>query len=110
MTENSSTPGDPVETDFLIAGAGPAGASLACFLTSYGECRAEAQYRQKIDVLGLRGIMISGAPGTAHTPRAHITNMAAMGKCVNRVGRAKANENRVPTRFGIRGRTTEPIF
>jgi hypothetical protein len=24
------------ETEFLIAGAGPAGASLACFLTSYG--------------------------------------------------------------------------
>lgn len=26
-----------VETEFLIVGAGPAGASLACFLTSYGE-------------------------------------------------------------------------
>lgn len=25
-----------VETEFLIAGAGPAGASLACFLASYG--------------------------------------------------------------------------
>ena len=24
------------ETEFLIVGAGPAGASLACFLTSYG--------------------------------------------------------------------------
>lgn len=26
-----------VETDFLIVGCGPAGASLACFLGSYGE-------------------------------------------------------------------------
>ena len=29
-----------VETDFLIIGAGPAGASLACFLISYGKCRS----------------------------------------------------------------------
>jgi flavin-dependent dehydrogenase len=26
-----------IETNFLIIGAGPAGASLACFLASYGE-------------------------------------------------------------------------
>lgn len=26
------------ETEFLVVGAGPAGAGLACFLTSYGEC------------------------------------------------------------------------
>lgn len=25
-----------VETEFLVVGAGPAGAALACFLTSYG--------------------------------------------------------------------------
>lgn len=30
-------------------------------------------------VTGLHGIMISAAPGTAETPRAHITNMAALG-------------------------------
>ncbi|KAJ5464808.1 FAD binding domain-containing protein [Penicillium daleae] len=53
-----------VDTEFLIAGAGPAGASLACFLGSHG----------------LKGIMISSAPGTANTPRAHITNMAALGQ------------------------------
>lgn len=88
MTKNLSTPCEPVETDFLIVGAGPAGASLACFLTSYGECLAEEELRQSINMLGLRGIMISGAPGTAHTPRAHITNMAAMGKCVIRTSRA----------------------
>ncbi|KAL4748419.1 hypothetical protein BDW72DRAFT_195796 [Aspergillus terricola var. indicus] len=58
-----------VETEFLIAGAGPAGAALACFLTSYG----------------LRGIMVSAAPGTANTPRAHITNMAAL-ECLRDIG------------------------
>ncbi|KAJ5465296.1 FAD binding domain-containing protein [Penicillium daleae] len=51
-----------VDTEFLIIGAGPAGASLDCFLGSHG----------------LKGIMISGALGTAYTPRAHITNMAAL--------------------------------
>jgi 2-polyprenyl-6-methoxyphenol hydroxylase-like FAD-dependent oxidoreductase len=51
-----------VETPFLIVGAGPAGASLACFLASHG----------------LTGIMLSAASGTSDTPRAHITNMAAM--------------------------------
>lgn len=29
-------PAKPVETEFLIIGAGPAGAALACFLASYG--------------------------------------------------------------------------
>lgn len=51
-----------VETDLLIVGAGPAGASLACFLARYN----------------LTGIMISSAPGTADTPRAHVNNMAAL--------------------------------
>ncbi|KAL4812579.1 FAD binding domain-containing protein [Aspergillus spinulosporus] len=60
---------DIIETEFLIAGAGPAGASLACFLTSYG----------------LKGIMVSAAPGTADTPRAHITNMAAL-ECLRDLG------------------------
>ncbi|KAL4994849.1 FAD binding domain-containing protein [Aspergillus recurvatus] len=58
-----------VETEFLIAGAGPAGAALACFLSSHG----------------LRGIMVSAAPGTANTPRAHITNMAAL-ECLRDLG------------------------
>ncbi|KAM5354646.1 hypothetical protein ACJ41O_001293 [Fusarium nematophilum] len=60
---------DIVETEFLIIGCGPAGASLACFLAEYG----------------LRGIMIAASPGTANTPRAHITNMAAL-ECLRDIG------------------------
>ncbi|KAL2261427.1 hypothetical protein VTK26DRAFT_4194 [Humicola hyalothermophila] len=51
-----------LSTGLLIVGAGPAGASLACFLAAHGRT----------------GIMISAAPGTAETPRAHITNMASL--------------------------------
>lgn len=58
-----------VETPFLIVGAGPAGASLACFLASYG----------------LTGICISNAPGTSREPRAHITNPAAL-ECLRDIG------------------------
>lgn len=53
---------DVIKTPFLIVGAGPAGASLACFLADHN----------------LTGIMIAAAPGIAHTPRAHITNMAGL--------------------------------
>ncbi|TKA81593.1 hypothetical protein B0A49_00365 [Cryomyces minteri] len=58
-----------LETDLLIVGTGPAGASLACFLASHG----------------LKGVMISAAPGSADTPRAHITNMAAL-ECLRDIG------------------------
>ncbi|KAK4663352.1 hypothetical protein QC763_607800 [Podospora pseudopauciseta] len=58
-----------IKTDLLIVGAGPAGAALACFLSSYGR----------------KGIIISAASGTAHTPRAHITNMAAL-ECLRDIG------------------------
>lgn len=51
-----------VETDLLVVGAGPAGASLSSFLARYG----------------LNGIMISSAPGTADTPRAHLVNLSAL--------------------------------
>ena len=71
-TTNGTTNGDigkHIETDLLIVGTGPAGASLACFLSQHG----------------LKGIMLSAAPGTSDTPRAHITNMAAM-ECLRDIG------------------------
>ena len=58
-----------IETPFLIVGAGPAGASLACFLASYE----------------LKGIVIANQPGTAQEPRAHITNPAAL-ECLRDIG------------------------
>ncbi|KAK0615159.1 FAD binding domain-containing protein [Bombardia bombarda] len=51
-----------IKTDLLIVGAGPAGASLACFLAAHGRT----------------GIIIASAPATAETPRAHITNPAGL--------------------------------
>ncbi|KAH8810807.1 FAD binding domain-containing protein [Xylogone sp. PMI_703] len=59
-------------TDHLIVGAGPAGGSLGCFLGQHG----------------LKGLIISAAPGTAHTPRAHITNPAAI-ECLGDIGLAE---------------------
>lgn len=51
-----------IKTPYLIVGAGPAGASLACFLGDHGHT----------------GILLAAAPGTAQTPRAHITNAAGL--------------------------------
>ena len=62
LGESDNTYGGTIETDLLVVGAGPAGASLASFLARYG----------------LNGIMISAAPSTADTPRAHLTNMSAL--------------------------------
>ncbi|KAI1123578.1 FAD binding domain-containing protein [Nemania abortiva] len=56
---------DVLEVDYLIVGAGPAGASLGCFLGKYG----------------LKGLIISAARSSAHTPRAHIINQPAM-ECI----------------------------
>ncbi|KAF5253680.1 hypothetical protein FANTH_1371 [Fusarium anthophilum] len=65
-----TTPDDGIfQTQYLIVGCGPAGASLACFLSSHG----------------LSGMMVGAAPGTANTPRAHITNMAAL-ECLRDIG------------------------
>lgn len=78
-----------IETDHLIVGTGPAGASLACFLSSYG----------------LKGIMVGAASGSAETPRAHITNMAAL-ECLRDIGLeedcmklAVGNESMLHTRW-----------
>ncbi|KAJ5397894.1 hypothetical protein N7509_006007 [Penicillium cosmopolitanum] len=67
--DGSQKPPSVTTTDVLIIGTGPAGASLACFLASYG----------------IRGIMVSSCPTNADTPRAHITNMAAM-ECLRDIG------------------------
>ncbi|PFH55749.1 hypothetical protein XA68_17686 [Ophiocordyceps unilateralis] len=71
-----------LDTEFLIVGCGPAGASLACFLGSYD----------------FKGIVIGATSGTADTPRAHITNMAAM-ECLRDIGLDK-EVDRVASRHG----------
>lgn len=77
MSSNESA---PIETSFLIVGAGPAGASLASFLASYG----------------LHGIVVSAAAGTAKEPRAHITNAAAL-ECLRDIGlEEEAKKNATP--------------
>ena len=35
-SSSTQNPSEVIETDLLIIGAGPAGASLACFLGNYG--------------------------------------------------------------------------
>ncbi|KAH8887264.1 hypothetical protein GQ53DRAFT_874391 [Thozetella sp. PMI_491] len=58
-----------MQVDYLIVGTGPAGASLAAFMASYG----------------MKGLIISRDPSNADTPRAHITNMAAL-DCLRDIG------------------------
>ncbi|KAI1320507.1 FAD binding domain-containing protein [Xylariaceae sp. FL0255] len=53
---------DVVATDFLIVGAGPAGAALAAFMSQNG----------------LKGLVVAKAVGTAHTPRAHVFSAFAL--------------------------------
>ncbi len=84
--------GEIVKTDLLIVGAGPAGAALACFLASHGRslsstpCAFRGMLTANISTYqGRTGIMISAASGCAKTPRAHITNMAAL-ECLRDIG------------------------
>ncbi|KAI1324934.1 FAD binding domain-containing protein [Xylariaceae sp. FL0255] len=57
------------EIEYLIVGAGPAGAALASFLGQNA----------------LKGLVISKANSTALTPRAHLTNPAAL-ECMRDIG------------------------
>lgn len=90
--DGSQKPPSVTTTDVLIIGTGPAGASLACFLASYGEFyilrpNEKSEINSLSFFLGIRGIMVSSCPTNADTPRAHITNMAAMGKQAPLTGR-----------------------
>jgi 2,4-dichlorophenol 6-monooxygenase len=62
MAETRLPSGRATETDVVVVGSGPAGASAALFLAT----------------LGIPNIMITKYRWTANTPRAHITNQRAM--------------------------------
>lgn len=57
-----STRAPDIETEVLVVGAGPAGATAAALLATYG----------------VDNIMINKHPGVSNSPRAHITNQRAI--------------------------------
>lgn len=69
--EGEGAPSKIIDTPLLIVGAGPAGASLACFLSH--------------PPYSMTGLLISAAPTTSQTPRAHITNPACF-ECLRDIG------------------------
>ena len=62
ISETATPSSGVVETDVLIVGSGPAGASAALALST----------------LGIKNLLITKYRWTANTPRAHITNQRAM--------------------------------
>ena len=68
---NGETQLKVIETPLLIVGAGPAGASLACFLSH--------------PPYSMTGLLISNQSTTSQTPRAHITNPACF-ECLRDIG------------------------
>jgi 2,4-dichlorophenol 6-monooxygenase len=60
--QGESPVAQPIETDVLIVGSGPAGGAAAALLSSYG----------------IRNIMLNRYGWLADTPRAHITNQRTM--------------------------------
>ncbi|KAJ5623803.1 hypothetical protein N7510_000112 [Penicillium lagena] len=72
VTKEMSSNLPVVIVDHLIVGAGPAGASMGCFLGQNGQ-------------EGQRGLIISSAPAISNTPRAHMTNPAAY-ECLRDIG------------------------
>lgn len=72
MAETTNSASDKIiEVPLLIVGAGPAGGALACFLSH--------------PPYSMTGLLISNAPSTSQTPRAHITNPAAF-ECLRDIG------------------------
>ena len=51
-----------IDTDVLVVGAGPTGLAMSALLASYG----------------VSALSIARHPGTAHTPRAHVTNQRTL--------------------------------
>ncbi|OAL38560.1 hypothetical protein AYO20_02210 [Fonsecaea nubica] len=87
-TRDASRP--DFETEVVVVGTGPSGGSIASFLGSHG----------------IKGIIVGATSTTAETPRAHLTNMAAM-ECLRDVGvedecrkLASPKDSLMHTRFG----------